>query len=127
MAETVIARFDGAAAWAALTPDNRDEIGAMALELVAGWLASDGAPLTPVSRASEEALSRITSGLVDRATDMLTLDTFMDGERGRVPSLLGQVCRRCGCSERDACPDGCAWASENLCTACVSIEETVHG
>jgi hypothetical protein len=30
------------------------------------------------------------------------------------------VCRFCGCSEYDACPDGCAWAdrAQTVCTSC---------
>lgn len=32
------------------------------------------------------------------------------------------VCRRCGCTWTDPCPEGCAWtdASERLCTNCVT-------
>ncbi|TAH39267.1 MAG: hypothetical protein EYC70_00335 [Planctomycetota bacterium] len=29
-----------------------------------------------------------------------------------------QRCRRCGCTEVAACPGGCAWLEEDLCTAC---------
>jgi hypothetical protein len=35
--------------------------------------------------------------------------------------LVEPICRVCGCSEEDACVTGgvpCAWAEENLCTAC---------
>jgi hypothetical protein len=27
-------------------------------------------------------------------------------------------CRVCGCTERDACPDGCSWADYDLCSTC---------
>jgi hypothetical protein len=27
-------------------------------------------------------------------------------------------CRVCGCTELDACPGGCSWAEENLCSRC---------
>jgi hypothetical protein len=28
------------------------------------------------------------------------------------------VCRKCGCTQEDACPGGCSWAAENLCSSC---------
>lgn len=35
------------------------------------------------------------------------------------------TCRECGCTEDNACPDGCAWAdkTETLCTSCVGGKE----
>lgn len=36
--------------------------------------------------------------------------------RGMVPA---RQCRECGCTELNACHGGCAWAEEDLCTACV--------
>ena len=29
------------------------------------------------------------------------------------------VCRVCGCSQDDACPGGCIWATPDLCSRCV--------
>jgi hypothetical protein len=38
-----------------------------------------------------------------------------------------RACRICGCTEPDACPDpthgGCAWAGQDLCTACAPYQE----
>lgn len=35
-------------------------------------------------------------------------------------------CRLCGCTDNRACPGGCSWASERLCSACVpTIDETI--
>lgn len=28
------------------------------------------------------------------------------------------VCRVCGCTQGDACPGGCSWVEEDLCSAC---------
>ena len=41
----------------------------------------------------------------------------------RRPTFPRGVCRTCGCTEHDPCPEGCAWTSraETLCTACKSI------
>ena len=34
----------------------------------------------------------------------------------------GSVCRVCGCSEEDACEDGCSWVEDDLCSACQGEE-----
>lgn len=31
-----------------------------------------------------------------------------------------QVCRVCGCTEDNACPGGCCWVEDDLCSACAS-------
>lgn len=36
-----------------------------------------------------------------------------------VPDEVLRVCRVCGCSEFNACEDGCHWVEEDLCSACV--------
>lgn len=28
------------------------------------------------------------------------------------------VCRSCGCTDERACPGGCSWVEEDLCSAC---------
>jgi len=35
-----------------------------------------------------------------------------------VRTVAGPHCRVCGCTEDQACPGGCAWVTEGLCTAC---------
>ena len=36
-------------------------------------------------------------------------------------SALDEVarCRVCGCTDLDGCPDGCVWATPDLCSRCV--------
>jgi hypothetical protein len=37
-------------------------------------------------------------------------------------------CRICGCTDARACPGGCSWAGETLCSACVpTVDETFVG
>jgi hypothetical protein len=39
-------------------------------------------------------------------------------------------CRICGCTDDRACPGGCAWVAEDLCSACVEhalLEDNVAG
>jgi hypothetical protein len=32
--------------------------------------------------------------------------------------LAERRCRKCGCTQFDACDDGCEWVGTNLCSAC---------
>lgn len=111
-------RFDGAAAWAALDPEARDRLGAVALELAASWRGSDLAAgereLRPYHGA-EVVLSDLLAAEAGGLVPALGGDA-MPG----VPSMLGPVCRVCGCSENDACEEGCGWAEADLCTACAA-------
>jgi len=34
-------------------------------------------------------------------------------------SSENRACRVCGCTERRACPGGCYWVDEDLCSACI--------
>ena len=37
-----------------------------------------------------------------------------------------RACRHCGCTEHQACPEGCWWTGDTLCSACTpSIEGTI--
>lgn len=53
---------------------------------------------------------------------------------GRVRAAALQsprTCRVCGCTDDHACPGGCSWVEEDLCSACVersnSVENSNHG
>lgn len=35
-------------------------------------------------------------------------------------------CRTCGCTEHNACPGGCSWVEEDLCSSCVGKEENTE-
>ena len=44
-----------------------------------------------------------------------------------IPSLLGPICRECGCTDHDACwtplrGDGCSWVEPDLCSACAPAQ-----
>lgn len=38
------------------------------------------------------------------------------------------LCRWCGCSYHDPCPEGCGWANraQTLCTACVEFDKRMR-
>jgi hypothetical protein len=41
-------------------------------------------------------------------------------------SKLRRACRYCSCTEHQACPGGCAWTGETLCSACTpDVDQTV--
>lgn len=135
LAQPAPERFDGAEAWAKLPPAAQAAIGAIALELTLAWHLQDAAGpgprggLPPVlERVAAIADSELMAELEAAALDALPEGAFSatDG-RPRIPSRLGGVCRRCGCTQNDACDEGCGWAAEDLCTACVAGGGHDHG
>ncbi|UYW24821.1 hypothetical protein OKC48_16230 [Methylorubrum extorquens] len=113
-------RLDVGALWRALPQAERDRIGQLALGIVVGGYIAAEAELTAASasragaahhQASLEALCSVTPPSVVAA---------LKGPSWRIPAGLGPICVGCGCSEGDACEDGCRWMDEarTLCTAC---------
>ncbi|CAO4165251.1 MULTISPECIES: hypothetical protein [Methylobacteriaceae] len=129
--------FDGATVWATLTPGMQARIGALALEAAVGRAIAEHA-FDPASRAGTEA-ERIALGALQEA--VLGMDGLSDKawvepenwgarivERFRLPSVLGQACHGCGCSERDPCDEGCGWHDAVTCTACaVPVQINLSG
>ena len=116
-------RFDGAAAWAKLTPAQQAEIGAIALEYIVNWHGLDSAASYSMAEkafgAADSLLGDMLMEVVTTAIGDAVPAPSDDGLPVPIPSLLGPICRVCGCSEHDACDGGCAWAEPDLCTACV--------
>jgi hypothetical protein len=117
------ATFDGVAVWATLTPDQQAEIGARALEyVVAAWvLTYDGDPDTSLAwaRAGEASIDAAQMELESCVNTHIGQERMYDQDgKPLVPSVVGMFCRRCGCSQYDACDGGCDWAEPYLCTAC---------
>jgi hypothetical protein len=120
-------RFDGAAIWAGLTPDQQAEIGSIAMELVAAWWLQEQScdPETGcdvLMRAGDAADSLLISQLQEVFVETIPRCDLNDADgRPRIPSRLGAVCRQCGCTDYEACPEGCGWAEADLCTACADV------
>ena len=122
-----IPRFDGAAAWATLSAEQQVEIGAIALEFIVSWHGLDSVELHSMEEPSRAtAFGAAESLLGDMLMDAVStaigdaVPALSDDELPvPIPSLLGPICRVCGCSEAAACEGGCAWARPDLCTACV--------
>tara|TARA_R110002020_G_scaffold467027_4_gene690177 strand:- start:351 stop:761 length:411 start_codon:yes stop_codon:yes gene_type:complete len=111
-------RFDGAAAWAGLTDEQRAQIGSTALEVVVNWNGMDAYEDREQSRPFDAADSLLLDNLHHAVNE--ALPHILGAEPLPVPSQLGPVCRRCGCSEQDACFPACGWSEPDLCTACES-------
>ncbi|WP_158811223.1 hypothetical protein [Beijerinckia sp. L45] len=120
-------RWDSAAIAAALTPEQRLDLSVAALDLVAAWsctevdhLRTDGV-ISPISRAGHEAANQATEQLLDAFVAMVPRDDMLaPNGQPRIPQNLGLVCERCGCTENDACEDGCSWVTDCVCRSCAA-------
>ncbi|GJD79572.1 hypothetical protein [Methylobacterium gregans] len=129
--------FDGAEVWATLTPSMQARVGALALEAAVGRAVAEHA-FDPASRAGMEAERNALDALqeavlgMDGLSDKAWVETANWGasvvELFRLPSVLGQACHACGCSERDPCDEGCGWHDAVTCTACaVPVQANLSG
>ena len=125
MGETISPEaFDGLTIWQSLTDEQRGAIGAAALELVAAHFCleetHDGMFQTAASRAADAAAEAADKQLHIAFVEAVLQTELTDGEdRLKFPAIVGMICHSCGCTQNDACPEGCGWAKPNLCTACV--------
>ncbi|MCJ2040833.1 hypothetical protein MKK55_18035 [Methylobacterium sp. J-059] len=127
-------RFDSTAAWASLTRDQQELVGRAALDLVVARGIAEHAP-DPASRAGYEAERLALGALLETVLDANILEDHHwvePAQHGsdftevfRLPEVIGPVCHACGCSQEDACGDGCGWATEMICTACHGKAEDV--
>lgn len=112
-------RFNGVEAFQQLTPEQQAEIGGVALELAVMWNGQDAYGYGD-DRSNGRPFHAADSYLLDALHEAVNdaIPETIASEPLPIPSRMGGVCRRCGCSEHDACFPPCAWAEENLCTAC---------
>ncbi len=129
-----IARFDGLTTWKALPVRHQQEIGAIALEIVAAWYCQENDPEqvnrheeTPLTRAASAADALLLQKLQEAFVEAVPRSALEHEGKPRLPSLLGPVCRACGCSQNDACPPfSCSWVEPDLCSAC-QMASVCHG
>lgn len=123
-------RFDGAFHWTALPVEAQVAIGAVALEIAVAWRIQSAVMTGGVPKLIERAADAADALLIGQLQELV--GTYLppaaavapDRMTPRIPSLLGGVCRRCGCSWNDACrPNGCTWIAEDICSACVLPKE----
>ncbi|SDM56937.1 hypothetical protein SAMN05216360_102469 [Methylobacterium phyllostachyos] len=118
-------RLDLAALWQSLPDEDRAHIGELALGLIVGGLIGAHAESTAASasRAGDQCYHQSLEALSSEIPDSVV--AAIRGPSWRIPALLGPVCLNCGCSQNDACADGCRWTDERRieCTACGRPEE----
>ncbi|MBP2495013.1 hypothetical protein ABID82_005002 [Methylobacterium sp. PvP062] len=125
-------RFDGAEAWSKLGEDARAQVGIAALEMVCALRLAERADSEDLPELYERvgftACNEMEAAL-SHAVDEVLPDDALDAsdDRPRIPASLGGVCRCCGCSQNDACEEGCSWAADDLCTAGVDGGGHDHG
>lgn len=116
-------RFNGAQAWAKLTSEQQAEIGAILLELIVCQNGEDAheddGRLGPTFEGGYPHIDQL---LMDAVSDALhsRMPEVLNDYHVPVPSLIGPLCRACGCSEYNPCPEGCGWAEPDLCTSCAA-------
>lgn len=60
--------------------------------------------------------------LAGRGEDVAGTEVTEDADR-LVDDWDGGECRVCGCTQNDPCEPPCGWAEDDLCSACVDVEE----
>ena len=114
-------RFTGDAEWAALPEEVRRELGVALLQHAVAGRGADTA-----SSEREERPFLAAAEIIEARVEELLAEEFWgtlipDDRVPPVPAMLGRYCRRCGCSDYDACGDfvePCGWAADDLCTRC---------
>jgi hypothetical protein len=123
-----VERFDGAAWWRTIPADERDQLGAVLVEWGFATLACEAigdAQLVlegVVPRAMAAASTQLELALLGALGNFLPESVYGEGvelSQLPIPSLIGRVCRKCGCSDHDGCGMGCSWVEADLCSACV--------
>ena len=117
-------RYDEAAAWHALHPSAQEDVGRAAIAL---QVARHGMEVAQDEGEKRAFVASMENAMADLQT---LLDDVIDyGEIPGIPASLGQVCRKCGCSDFDACGglllEPCDWAEDDLCSACAPASADV--
>ena len=129
--ETSLRRFDGAAIWSQLSPEQQAAFGAAALELAVARFGVEVARNEREERMFLAAEEAATSAIDEHAITALFNTRLVPPDRvPGIPSLLGPVCRECGHSEYDTCwippwdldMDGCPWVEPDLCADCADAQ-----
>jgi hypothetical protein len=76
-----------------------------------------------LDEAAKVIRSLCTSGYIEDSFTDATDQDFAQRELGRLAYRLREqaeirACKVCGCSEEDACEEGCSWIAADLCSSC---------
>lgn len=113
-------RFDAKAAWGSLSPDEQRDIGEAGLLLAYAIDAKEwfGDAAAPAFEAAESEAYDILLGAA-RAAEIPEFAAEPPAVPDLAPFDIVQ-CRRCGCTDRHACPQGCSWTAPGLCSVCAA-------
>jgi hypothetical protein len=123
---TGISRFNGVQWWRKLTRKEQELIGTIALELVVSSKtihATEGIvpePMESVANRAAHAAANVLLDKLDEVVSQAVVSKLDFSELLPIPSLVGEICKRCGCSSQDPCEGGCYWVEPGLCSACAS-------
>ncbi|WP_375453431.1 hypothetical protein [uncultured Methylobacterium sp.] len=118
-----VERLDLAVLWKSLPEADRDRIGELALGvMVGGTMAAFAEWTAPVVCRAGKAQHDLSMEELCNGDLPAGVTAALQGVSWRLPASLGPVCLRCGCSECDACGEGCGWANpeQTLCTHCAN-------
>ena len=116
-------RFSGLDLVEQLVPDDLVAIVALAVEWVYADVVTEAVGQAPAGPAYR-AVAAASHVLLDRLRREIAQHLLVEPTAPLVPSLLGQVCVKCGCSDEDACVPPCSWAAPNICSSCYQPKET---
>lgn len=114
-------RFNGAPVWAALSDGARDTLGKLIIEwayaaTVTAQCEGDGGD-SAAERACVAAVDAVELQVLDILADSMPVGLIApDDPEVAVPEAVGQVCRKCGCTEGDPCFPSCHWVEQDLCS-----------
>lgn len=124
-------RISGLQIWNAIPRDAQAVLGSLMIEwFYAEEITSRHAKPSFCTDEEQDPTRRAISAATDILLNLIRLEIEpwigpeLEADVPRVPSGLGDVCRGCGCSAADACPSGCSWVADELCSDCAKPKET---
>ena len=110
------------------TAEEKEFLAALSIELIAAWHGEaigwerEGEESFKVYRVYEHASHMAQGNLEAHVRQCLERSghPLKDDVLPAVPTLIGNFCFECGCSDFNACEGGCGWAKEGQCTACAA-------
>lgn len=118
--------FDCAKLWDSLPAETQREIGKAAILNSVAAIGQEAALAVGDMRRGrfyDIADGVSLAAILTPAEAAIALVVDADGELP-LPNLAPfgvQQCQGCGCIDGVACPEGCGWAREDLCTACAEM------
>lgn len=107
-------------------PHGHDPLTVAEQDVLFDWLARRpmDAP-RPVAVARMRATLRYYRDLLASANSLELADAMLPDRLSidGLEYLNERRCRQCGCTDNRACPGGCAWVEDDLCSRCSLVEE----